>query len=141
MGDDGVGIEVARSLRKLNLGGRVLVLERQILDISILEQAKEASKLIVVDAVKSGRPPGSVVKFNPGRHGSPILGAPLSHEQRLDNILALAKKSGMRQPPIVVVGVEPAHCTPGEGLSERVAKALPSVLEVIKAEVKEYART
>ena len=140
MGDDGIGIEVARSLRKLNLGGSVLVLERQTLDISILDLAKGASKLIVVDAVKSGRPPGSLVKFTPGGHGSPILRVSLSHEQRLDDILALAKRIGLRRPPIVVVGVEPEDCTPREGLSERVVNALPSVLEEVMAEVKECVR-
>ncbi|HUH82598.1 MAG TPA: hydrogenase maturation protease [Nitrososphaerales archaeon] len=137
MGDDGVGIEVARSLRKLDLGGGVLVLERQTLGVEILDLATEASKLVVVDAVKSGRAPGSVVKFSPGRPGSPVLRVPLSHERGLDDILAIAKKGGVRPPPIVVVGVEPDDCTPGKGLSEKVARALPGVIEVVRAEVGE----
>jgi hydrogenase maturation protease len=141
MGDDGIGVEVARSLRKSDLGKSVLVLERQALDISILDQATRASKLVVVDAVKSGRTPGSVVKFSPGRQGSPTLSAPLTHEQGLEDILALAKKGGMRLPPIVVVGVEPEDCAPGEGLSERVARALPEVLAKVRAEVKECAKS
>ena len=139
MGDDGVGIAVARSLRKLNLGRSVLILERQTLDISILDLTKGASKLVVVDAVKSGRPPGSVVKFSPEGPGAAILRVPLSHERGLKDIIALAKKVGMRPPPIIVVGVEPEACIPGEGLSEKVAGALPSVLEEVKAEVKECA--
>ena len=44
MGDDGIGIEVARSLGKSSLGGNVLVLQRQTLDVSILYQAEGASK-------------------------------------------------------------------------------------------------
>jgi len=139
MRDDGIGVEVARSLRKSDLGGRVLILERQMLDISILDQAKGASKLVVVDAVKTGRTPGSIVRFSPGRRRSHVLLVPLSHEQGLEDILALAKRGGMRLPPIVVVGVEPQDCTPGEGLSEEVARALPRVLEKVKAEVKEFA--
>jgi hydrogenase maturation protease len=141
MGDDGIGVEVARSLRKMNLGRSVVVLERQILDISILDLTKGASKLIIVDAVKSGRPPGSVVKFSPGGPGSPTLRIPLSHEHGLDDVLALARKSGMAQPPIVVVGVEPEDCTAGEGLSEKVAGALPSALEQVTAELKKCAES
>ena len=139
MRDDGIGIEVPRALRKSSPGSAVLDLERQTLDISILDQAKGASKLVVVDAIKSGRPPGSVVKFSLGRPGSPTLRAPLSHEQDFNDILALAQKSGMRQPPVVVVGVEPEDCTLGEGLSTTVAGALPRVLEEVEAEVKEVS--
>ena len=139
MGDDGFGIEVAKALRKLNLGSRVLVFERHTMDISVLDSAKGASKLVIVDAVKSGRPPGSVVKFVAGEPRSPVLRVPLSHEQDLRDILALARKTGMRLPAIVVVGIEPADCAAGNGLSAEVRGALPHAVEEVKDEVKEYA--
>jgi len=139
MGDDGFGIEVANTLRKLNLGRRILVLERQIMDISVLDSASGASKLVIVDAVKSGRPPGSVMKFMAGLPRSPVLRAPLSHEQDFHDLIALARKSGMRLPPTVVVGVEPADCTAGKGLSKEVEGALPRALEEVRNEVKECA--
>ena len=139
MGDDGFGIEVANALRKLNLGRRILVIERQTVDISILDYAKRASKLVIVDAVKSGRPPGSLTKFMAGLPRSPVLRVPLSHEQDFHDILALARKSGIRLPPIVVVGVEPADCTAGNGLSGEVKGALPRALEEVRDEVKECA--
>jgi hydrogenase maturation protease len=139
MGDDGFGIEAAKALRKLNLGRRVLVLERQTMDISVLDSAKGASKMVIVDAVKSGRPPGSVVKFIAGGPLSPVLRVPLSHEQDLQDILALARRSRMRLPPTVVVGVEPADCTAGNGLSAEVTGALPRALAEVRDEVKEYA--
>jgi hydrogenase maturation protease len=140
LGDDGFGIEVAKALRKLNLGSRVLVLERQTMDISVLDSAKGASKLVIVDAVKSGRPPGSLVKFIAGAPRSPVLRLPLSHEQDLHDILTLARKAGMHIPATFVVGVEPADCTAGNGLSAEVAGALPQALEEVRDAVKEYAR-
>ena len=139
MGDDGFGIEVARAMRKLHLGRGVFVLERQTMDISVLDYAERASKLVIVDAVKSGRPPGSVVKFIAGGPRSPVFRVPLSHEQDLYDILILARKSGMRLPPTVVVGVEPADCTPGKGLSVEVKGAFPRVLQEARDEVKECA--
>ena len=139
MGDDSFGVEMAKVLRKHNLGRRVVVLERQTMDISILDTAKGASKLVIVDAVKSGRPPGNVVKFIAGEPRSPVLRVPLSHEQNLQDILALARKSGIHPPPIVVVGVEPADCTVGRGLSAVVKEALPRALEEVRDEVKECA--
>ena len=140
MRDDGVGIEVARSLRRLNLGSNVLILERQAVDISIIDYARGASKLVIVDAVKSGEPPGSVVRLSASESHTPILRAPLSHEQDLQDLLALARKGGIRPPPIVVVGIEPADCTMGEGLSEKVTGALPHAIDQVKDEVKGCAR-
>ena len=138
MGDDGFGIEVAKVLRDLNLGRSVLVLERQMMDISVLDSARGASKLVIVDAVRSGRPAGSVVKLIAGGPRSPVLRVPLSHEQDLHDILALARKSGMRLPPTVVIGVEPADCTAGRGLSAKVVRALPRALEELREEVKGF---
>jgi len=135
MKDDGIGIAVARALRRLSVGRNAVVMERQALDVSILDLAEGASKLIIVDAVKYGRPPGSVIKFRAGERRAPILRAPLSHEQDLGDILALARKVGVRLPPIVVVGVEPADCTSGEGLSELAAKALPRAVREVEGEV------
>jgi len=139
MGDDGFGIELAKALRKLNPGPRVLILERQTMDISVLDSARGASKLVIVDAVKSGRPPGSLVKLVVGGIRSPVLRVPLSHERDLHDILALARKSGMHLPPTVLIGVEPADCTAGRGLSAEVIGALPQALEEVRDEVKECA--
>jgi len=137
MGDDGVGIEVARALRRLELGPGVLVLERQTMDISALGFAEGASKLVIVDAIKSGKPAGTVVKFTAGGAKSPLLRVPLAHELDLQDVLGLAKNGGMRLPPTVVVGVEPADCTAGNGLSAEVAAVLPRVLNDVRKEVKE----
>jgi hydrogenase maturation protease len=139
MGDDGFGIAVAKALRRLELGPRVLVLERQTMDFSVLDSAKGASKLIIVDAVKSGRPPGSVVKFMVGGPRTPVLRVPLAHEANLHDILALARRSGMRLPPTVVIGVESADFAPGKGLSEEVVGALPRALKMVRDEVKEFS--
>jgi len=137
MGDDGFGIELAKVLRKLEPGPRVLILERQTMDISVLDSARGASKLVIVDAVKLGRAPGSVIKLIVGGPRSPVLRVPLSHEQDLHDILALARKSGIPLPPTVVIGVEPVDCTAGKGLSAEVMEALPRALEEVRYEVKE----
>ncbi len=136
MKDDGVGIEVARSLRKLKLGRGVVVLERQVADLSILTSARDASKLVIVDAAKSGERPGSVVKFSVDEPHAFPLRVPISHEAGLRDIVTLARKSGVRLPQITVVGVEPADCGPGEGLSKPVLDALPLVMKEVMNEVK-----
>jgi hydrogenase maturation protease len=136
MKDDAIGIEVVRALRRLNLGRGVIIVERQAVDLSILTQSKNASKIIIVDALKAGNPPGSVVRFSVTEGESTSLRAPLSHESRVYDVIEAARQSGLLLCPIAVVGVEPEDCGVGEGLSKAVAKALPLAVKAVVNELR-----
>ena len=140
MGDDGVGIEVARELKKTNLGDEVLVLERQMLDISLLLLSENACKLIVVDAIKAGRPPGTIVRFTATDKGSPGLNVPLSHDMQLADLVRLARKNKIGLCPTVVIGVEPADCTIGEGMTDVVKDSLPAAVQAVLVELRRPRR-
>lgn len=136
MKDDGVGIHVARELKKRNLGKDVLILERQALDISLLLLFKDASRLIIADAVKAGRPPGTLISFAASGKGSPGLKVPLSHGMQLEDLIRLAKKNKITVCPTIVVGVEPADCSIGEGLTKAVEEAMPGVVGAVLRELR-----
>jgi hydrogenase maturation protease len=136
MTDDGIGIEVARALRKLDLGDDVVILERQVADLSLLALSEEASKLVIVDAVKSGNPPGAVVRFEATEPQSSLLKVPISHEFRLYDLVETARESGIPLCPVAVVGIEPADCRIGKGLSKPVAHALPLAVQEVVEELK-----
>ena len=136
MKDDGIGIYIARELRKKDLGNDVVILERQILDISLLLLSKETSRLIIVDAIKAKRSPGTVTSFTVTGNGTPGLEVPLSHDMHLEDLIRLARKNKIRVCPTTVVGVEPADCSLGEGLTREVEKALPEAVEAIIEEMK-----
>jgi hydrogenase maturation protease len=140
MRDDGVGIAVASELKKRSLGDDVLILQRHMLDISVLLLAENASKLIVVDALKAGTAPGTVVRFTATRKGSPGLKVPLTHDMRLADLIALAKKSKISLCPTVVIGVEPADCTIGEGMTPMVREAVPAAVKAVLAELRKPRR-
>ena len=136
MRDDGIGVEVARSLRKLSLGRQVVVLERQVADLSLLAYAKEASKLIIVDAAESGSPPGTIVRFAMDEPPARRLRIRFSHELGLSEFAALVTESGIPLSSVTIVGIEPSDCGPGEGLSKPVADALPTLLKTVIGEIK-----
>jgi hydrogenase maturation protease len=140
MKDDAIGIEVVRALRKLNLGRGVIIMERQAIDLSVLTQSKSASKVIIIDALKAGNPPGSVVRFSATEGKSTPLRVPLSHESRVYDAVEAAKQSGLRLCPITVVGVEPEDCGVGEGLSKAVIKAIPLAVKAVVSELRDATR-
>jgi hydrogenase maturation protease len=136
MRDDGFGVVVARELEKLNLGKGVLVLQRQMLDVSLLLLSEDATRVVVVDAVKSGKRPGTLVRFRATASGPPILQVPLSHGMQVADLVKLARKNKIRLCPISVIGVEPADCTIGESMTKAVRDAVPAAVEAVLEELR-----
>lgn len=133
MRDDGIGIHVAREVGQRNLGKEVLVYDYQEMDLSLLEYFQGASKLVLVDALKSGKPPGTVSKYSIAPREDPLIQLPSLHGLQLFDIFDLANQAGLLSCPVIIVGVEPKDCSPGEEMSEELAAALPrAVDEVIK---------
>ena len=134
MRDDGAGVEVARALRRIDLGSHVLILERQTTDLSLLAEAEEASKFVIVDAAVAGNRPGTVARLSLGVGLRGRLKLRLSHELGLADLLSLTQASGIHPASVTLVVVEPEDCSPGEGLSKPVADAIPSMVgEVVDA--------
>ena len=133
MHDDAIGIEVAVELRKRSLGESTVVYDYQAMDLSILMYFKEASKIVLVDALKAGEIPGTVSKYSIPEAKNPLPNLPNNHEMQLYEIVDLARQTGVLRCPIMIIGIEPKDCTPGEGLSEEVKQALPKAInEIIK---------
>jgi len=135
MKDDGVGIQAAKELKRRDLGAGVHVFEYQTLELSLLWQFRGASKVIVVDAMRSGGTVGTVSTFAITPREGPLRSVPGLHALQLYDMFDLANQGGMLPCPVIIVGVEPADCSPGEGLTERVSAALPQVVEAVVREL------
>jgi len=131
MRDDGVGIEVARELGRRGLGPEVLVYEYQTLELSLLWQFRGASKIIIVDAMKSGGSIGTVTTHRITPREGPLLDLPSLHSLQLYDMFDLANQSGMLPCPLTIIGVEPSDCNPGEGLTEPVAAAIQRAADTV----------
>ncbi len=133
MKDDGVGIQVARELKQHDLGKGVLVYDYQEMDLSLLRYFQGASKVVVVDALKSGKPPGTISKYSIATREGPLLQLPSLHGLQLYDMFDLANQAGLLSCPVIIVGVEPKDCSVGEEMTEELMDALPrAVDEVIK---------
>ena len=133
MRDDAIGIHVAREVRQRNFGKEVRVYDYQEMDLSLLGYFQGASKLVVVDAFKSGKPPGTVSKYSIAPREEPLSQLPSLHSLQLFDIFDLASQAGLLSCPVIIIGVEPKDCSPGEEMSEELTAALPrAVGEVIK---------
>lgn len=138
-GDDGVGAAVLR--RVADLPG---VLATTTADpMSLLHLWEAAGAGVVVDAVRAGLPPGTVLTAELGAlDGSSVeraawLGTGLggTHAVGLAEVVELARALDRLPGRLVMVGVQAQRFTHGEPLSDAVAAAVPTAAAVVRAVV------
>ncbi len=139
-GDDAVGLEVAAALAgRLPAGAELL--EREGEPTSLLEAWEDAQAVWLVDAVSSGRPPGTVHRLDAAERELPAeLFRTSTHHLGLSQAVELARALGRLPREVVVYGVEGAAFGAGEGLTPAVAAAVAAVAERVREEVERCTR-
>jgi hydrogenase maturation protease len=93
-------------------------------------------RVIIVDAMEMGQPPGHVARFTPQQARLGLAQAPLSpHQLGMGEVLALAQTLGIGLPELVFVGVQPGQVETREGLSQDVEDAVPYAVRTILQEL------
>jgi len=133
--DDGIGIQVADEFTRRHLREDILVRSYQTVDLSLLATFEGASKIIVVDALKSGEPPGKVSRYTILPSKDALVAIPAPHAVKLQDMFDIAIQTGLLTCPVTVIGIEPKDCTAGEGVSAELLHALPDVLDTVGQEV------
>jgi len=133
LGDDGVGIAVATELQHRSMGGCTLVRAHQTFDLWLLSEYSGASRLIIVDAVRSGSAPGTVTEYEVAPRPGPLSSLPGLHSLGLHDLVDFASRMGLVSCPVTVIGIEPKDCKVGEGLSPEVKRAIPEVIALVTA--------
>ena len=135
--DDGVGLHVVRSLKECKLPDGVKVIEAGCPGLNLLDLWDGVERVILVDAVMSGAPPGTVHCFDasllPPREVMPLS----SHGINVIDAVELGKKLGKLPERLLVVGVEiVTEEAFVEELSPAVAAAVPRARARILEEIK-----
>lgn len=143
--DDAVGLAVVDKLGEMKDSDEPALEDATIdayeeMDLSLLQQMKHASRLIIIDSMKSGEAPGTVSIFRVAEGKGGIDSLPSLHELELSEMIKLAKDIGVISCPVEIVGVEPADLTLGEGLSEQVRAAVPKAVRLVVAQLSGDAR-
>lgn len=130
LGDEGVGVRVARALAGRDLPKGVRVLEGGTEGWALLGRLEGVRRLVLVDAMAMGRRPGTVVtvRLDQVRRAAPPERTSL-HGVAILDVLELASALGISPPEVYLVGIQPARVAPGFGLSPEVERALPGAVE------------
>ncbi len=126
MGDDGAGRAALELLRTgYALPDTVDLVDGGVLGLGLLDALDGYPRVLVLDCVTAGEPPGTVVRLD-GEAVPAAFTRPISpHQTGLSDVLATLGLLGRAPEHLTVIGVEPGRIELGLELSDPVQAALP----------------
>lgn len=133
--DDGVAGRVICAVAKKAPPG-VEVVDAGLPGPGLIHLLEGREKAVIVDAVDGGGPPGTVYRFRTDDAASAQPDRPYSlHQGDVLQYVKLAEALGMSPREVVLIGIEPENCSPGQKLSPAVEAAVGEAAELALAEV------
>jgi hydrogenase maturation protease len=135
-GDDAAGLAVAERIRAAGLPGvGVLLLDGD--QLALLDAWADADDVIVVDAVCSGSPPGTVFRFDAASALPARFGHRGSHTFSLADVVELGRVLGTLPARLTGYGIEGVRFDVGAPLSLEAGQAAQDVASRVLAELNE----
>jgi len=124
-GDDAAGLLAARRLRAC-CGVRAVEHTKD--GLSLMEHWRPMDHVVVVDALCSGHPPGTVFRFDATEGPVPgDVGWISSHSPGVAEGIETARVLGRLPASLTVYGIEAEHIDPGDRVTPAVAAAVEEV--------------
>ncbi|MDR3719659.1 MAG: HyaD/HybD family hydrogenase maturation endopeptidase [Bryobacteraceae bacterium] len=140
LSDDGAGIHAIRALRK---DSRVQSMARLIdggtVGTDLLAQVCGCERLLIVDAVDAGLPPGAMVWMDLNDAGPRKIETRNAHQCGIPELLDDLRLLGVAPRQVVLIGVQPATIGLGTRLSPEVASALPALSAEVVRQLERWA--
>jgi hydrogenase maturation protease len=134
--DEGVGVKaIERLQRDFALPPDVIVIDGGTTGMEMLEDLSGADHIIMIDAVRSGKAPASLVRLADEQIPVFFRTKLSPHQIGLSDVLATLELMGEQPGGITVIGVEPVSLETGMALSPQVEACLPKVIEMVVAEL------
>lgn len=137
LSDEGVGVHAAEALRAAYaLPGNVEVIDGGTAGMELLDPLAGCDLLVVLDAVKAKRAPGTVITLT-GKDVPVFFRSKLSpHQVSICDVLAGLEFAGDPPKDLVLIGCEPESLALGTELTPTVAARVP---EMVAAAVEQLA--
>jgi len=133
--DDGFADAVLQRLEALELPPEVELFDAGTSAIDLMDVFGGREKLVVIDAVRGGQPPGTLYRFSPEEVEAQALPMNSLHQVGLIETLRIGELVDCKPQATVVVGVQPEATGLGIGLTPRVAAAVDRAVELVLQEL------
>ena len=135
LSDEGVGVHAARLLQNdPRVPAGVTILDGGTVGLELIPYASSASSVLLLDAMNSGKPPGTLARMT----GKDLLGTTAGwsvHQLGVADLIAALFLVSIYPQDIVVLGVQPANTDWGTTLSSEVEAALVPLVDAALAQL------
>ncbi len=135
--DEGIGIHALELLQQhYRLPEAVEVIDGGTSGMDLLDQLADRECVVLVDAVKTGDAPGTVVRLDGDTLPAFFRSKISPHQLGLCDLLAMLELRGEAPKELVLHGMVPYSLETHLGLSEQAAARMPEFVERIAAELR-----
>lgn len=136
LSDEGAGIKAVEELqRRYNCSDAVEIIDGGTMGLELLPYFEERSHILIIDAVKTGRKPGTIVRIeDPPAYFSSKTSP---HQIGLADVMGIAVITNIMPQYITLFGIEPKQLSTGLDLSTEVARNLSQLVDMVTAELKD----
>ena len=139
MGDDGLGVAMVEALRyRWSEEPGLSFLDGGTWGMQLMPDLEDAGRLLLLDVIRSGRPPGTLVRLERDQLPRHLHHKLSPHQIDLGEVLALLELRGTFPEHAVALGIEPAAVVLGEGLSPLVAATVPSLIDAVSEQLRRW---
>ncbi len=139
LSDEGVGIKIIQDLtNNYEFPKEVEIVDGGVGSFALLPYIESAEKLLVIDAILGGKPPGTIYKFKDKEIPIQVFEKISLHEISFGDILNLAKLRGKYPTSLVIIGIEPKSLEIGLELSEVIKKNYNNLLKEVLLQLEEW---
>ena len=137
--DEGLGVHaVERLAAAYYLPENVEVIDGGTLGLDLLPRLTGVDALLLVDAVKAGQPPGTLVRLAGDRIQAALAVKMSVHQVGLQELLAVSAFQGSLPPRVILLGLEPSAIEWGLELSPPIAVGMAALVAAMVQELQTW---
>lgn len=138
LSDEGIGVRTIEKLQQdYDLPPEVVIIDGGTTGMEMLEDLSNADHIVIVDAVRSGRPPASIIRLADEQVPVFFKTKLSPHQIGLSDVLATLEFIGEAPGGVTVIGVEPVSLETSMSLSPQVEARLPELMDLLVTELHE----
>ena len=139
--DEGIGVHTINELEKHDLPGSIEIYDGGTGGFKLIDLMHGADIVIFIDAVETGKAPGSVTIFRAEEVHSIYNKKKYSlHDTDLMEIIKMAEMLG-NPPMIEIVGIQPKIINYGTTLSNELAGSMSNIMNTVLRRIEEVCST
>lgn len=136
LSDEGAGVKAIEELNdRYDCSDAVEIIDGGTMGLELLPYFEERSHILIIDAVKTGREPGAIVRIeDPPAYFSSKTSP---HQIGLADVMGIAVITDIMPQYITLFGIEPKQLSTGLDLSTEVARNLSRLVDMVVGELKD----